>query len=210
MKEHFSHRFIAVLLLFSAIVFLISCSTKKNTFTRRVYHNLTAHYNVYWNGKEALLEAENELANNADDNYNRILPVFNYGSESDANSIAPLLDRAIEKGSKTILKHSMEFGGKEYVKWIDDAYMLIGKSYFYKRDYYSARRSFNFVMKNYDESSIRYDAMLWLARSYIALESFEKAEPLLNLVQKDALDGKVPNNAMRELPLVYANYLIIQ
>ncbi len=210
MREHFSHRFLSALLLTLGILALVSCSTKKNTFTRRVYHNLTAHYNVYWNGKEALLEAEEELEKNADDNYNMILPVFKYGSESDANSVAPLLDRAIEKGSKTILRHSMEFGGKEYVKWIDDAYMLIGKSYFYKQDYYSARRSFNFVMKNFDGSSVRFDAMLWLARSYIALESFEKAEPLLNLVQKDALDGKVPNSAMRDLPLVYANYYIMQ
>lgn len=189
---------------------MTSCSTKKNTFTRRVYHNLTAHYNVYWNGKEALLEAEQEIEKNAKDNFNRILPVFNYGSESVASSVAPLLDRAIEKGSKTILRHSMEFGGKEYVKWIDDAYMLLGKSYFYKQDYYSARRSFNFVMRNFDKSSIRYEAMLWLARSYIALEEYEKAEPLFNLVQKDALEGKAPNNAMRDLPLVYANFFISQ
>ena len=94
-----------------------------------------------------MLEAEKELSNMADDNFNVIIPVYNYGTKAEAATIAPLLDRSIEKGSKTILVHSMEFGGKEYVKWIDDAYLMLGKAYFYKQDYYSARRSFNFVMR---------------------------------------------------------------
>lgn len=193
-----------------AMIIVVSCSTKKNTFFRRAYHNLTAHYNVYWNGKEAMIEAEKELEKLNQDNYNRVLPVYISGSEADANSLAPLLDRAIEKGSKTILRHSMEFGGKEYVKWIDDAYLLIGKSYFYKHDYFSARRSFNFIMRNFDENPIKYNAMLWLARTYIQLEEFEKAEPVLNLIHKDAYNGEVPIEIEKDLPMVFADYYIMQ
>ena len=34
-----------------AVVFFIdSCSTEKNTATTRAYHNITSHYNVYFNG----------------------------------------------------------------------------------------------------------------------------------------------------------------
>ncbi len=189
---------------------LTACSTKKNTFIRRVYHNVTAHYNVYWNGKEALLEAEEELENLAKDNYNKVLPVFNYGSKGSAQSIAPLLDRAIEKGSKTILRHSMEFGGKEYVKWVDDAYILLGKAYFYKQDYYSARRSFNYVMREYEYNAIKYDAMLWLARTYNQLEEFEKSEPLLTLIKKDLDEKNISGKAYREYPLIYADFYIKQ
>ena len=116
---------------------MVSCSTKKNSFTRRWYHNLTSHYNVYWNGKEALIQAEKEMQAEIKDNYNLILPVFNYGTEQESKGVTPLLDRAIEKGSKTILKHSMRFGGKEYVNWIDDAYLMIGKAYFYKQEYFT-------------------------------------------------------------------------
>ena len=195
-------------LLFTALFMLIACSTKKNTFSRRFYHNLTAHYNVYWNGKEAMLEAEKELETMADDNYNEILPVYNYGTKAEATTIAPLLDRAIEKGSKTILKHSMEFGGREYVKWIDDAYLLLGKSYFYKQDYYSARRSFNFVMREYEYNNSKYDAMLWLAQTYDELEEYEKSEALLNLIEKEFKEGLVYRKAANKLPLVYANHLI--
>ncbi len=210
MRTTNSYRILFCFISLVPVFLLLSCSTEKNTFTRRVYHNLTAHYNVYWNGREALLEAELELDKQADDNYTKVLPVFKDHSEADAQSVAPLLDRAIEKGSKTILRHSMEFGGKEYVKWIDDAYMLIGKSYFYKKEFYSARRSFHYVMRNFDNTPEKYTAMLWLARTYMQLEEFEKAEPVLNLIQVDAADEKVPREAIQKLPLVYSNYYILQ
>ena len=41
---------------FTAIVMmavLFSCSVEKNTGMSRGYHNLTSHYNTYFNGKEA-------------------------------------------------------------------------------------------------------------------------------------------------------------
>ncbi|MEE4256198.1 MAG: tetratricopeptide repeat protein [Bacteroidales bacterium] len=198
--------------VWSLLIILLGCSTKKNTFTRRWYHNLTSHYNVYWNGKEAMIEAEKELEATIKDNYNMTLPMFNYGTEKESKGVTPLLDRAIEKGSKTILKHSMRFGGKEYVRWIDDAYMLIGKAYFYKQDYFSARRSFSFVMREYEKNEIKYDAMLWLARTYIELEQFEKSEPMLNLINIDMASGeaRVSNEVYKYFPLVYADHYIKQ
>jgi len=156
-----------------------------------------------------MLEAEKELSNMADDNFNVILPVYNYGTKAEAATIAPLLDRSIEKGSKTILVHSMEFGGKEYVKWIDDAYLMLGKAYFYKQDYYSARRSFNFVMREYEYNPIKYDAMLWLAQTYDQMEEFEKSEALLNLFEKEYKEGLVHRTASNKFPLVYANHHIL-
>lgn len=191
------------------MLILVSCSTKKNTFSRRLYHNLTSHYNVYWNGKEALLQAEKELEEGIQDNYTMILPMFNYGTEAESKTVTPLLDRAIEKGSKTVLKHSMRFNGREYVNWIDDAYLLIGKSYFYKQDYFSARRSFNYIMREYEDSPIKYDAMLWLARTHIEMEQYEKSEPLLNLVYSDMKEEKgVPSSVFRDYPLVSADHFI--
>ncbi len=204
-----AYRYIGGGILMLLIFVMVSCSTKKNTFTRRIYHNLTSHYNVYWNGKEAMIEAEKDLKLAIKDNFNLIIPMFNYGTEAESKAVTPLLDRAIEKGSKTILKHSMRFGGVERVNWIDDAYMLIGKAYFYKQDYFSARRSFSFVMREYEDNDIKYDAMLWLARTYIELGQFEKSEPLLNLLQSSmAEEAKMSKNVYQDFPLVSAdNYL---
>ncbi|HSG68716.1 MAG TPA: tetratricopeptide repeat protein, partial [Bacteroidales bacterium] len=206
-----AYRFLGLALLLVLVFVMVSCSTKKNSFTRRWYHNLTSHYNVYWNGKEAMIKAEEDLDEAIKDSYNMILPMSNYGDETAAKSVTPLLDRAIEKGSKTILKHSMVFGGKEYVRWIDDAYLLIGKAYFYKQDYFSARRSFSFIMREYENNPIKYNAMLWLARTYIEMEQFEKSEPLLNLVWSDIREEKdVPALVYEELPIVFADHYLKQ
>lgn len=206
-----AYRFSGLLLTIILVSILASCSTKKNSFTRRLYHNLTSHYNVYWNGKEALMQAEKELQDAIQENYTTILPMFNYGTEIESKTVTPLLDRTIEKGSKTVLKHSMRFGGKEYVKWIDDAYLLIGKAYFYKQDYFSARRSFSFIMREYENEPIKYNAMLWLARTYIEMAQFEKSEPLLNLVLSDMQGGEnIPSGVYNDFALVYADNFIKQ
>ena len=44
------------------IAVLMGCSTSKNTFPNRAYHNVTCRYNVYWNGNQAMKDAEREYA----------------------------------------------------------------------------------------------------------------------------------------------------
>ncbi len=189
---------------------LFSCSTKKNTFTRRAYHNLTSHYNIYWNGRESLRDGELALSKKVKDNFTKVLPVFNFGTKQDAQLLNPQMDVAIKKGSIAIQKHSMIFNGEEKVKWIDDCYMLIGQAYFYKQEYISARRTFNFIIREYNKNDIKYDAMLWLVQTYHQTGEFEKAEPLLNLLTKDINDGKVSRKVIAKVPQVFANHYILQ
>ena len=50
-----------------ALLLLSGRSTKKNTLTRRMFHNLTSHYNVYWNGEKSLKDGDNQLRNSVKD-----------------------------------------------------------------------------------------------------------------------------------------------
>ena len=189
----------------------VSCSTKKNTGLRRAYHNLTCHYNVWWNGDVSLNEGAQSLNTTAKENYNKVLPVYNYGTKQEAQSLNPKMDRAIKKASIGIQRHSMYFGGKEYVKWIDDSYMMMGMAHFYKQDYTSARRVFDYIAKEYVDDPIHYEAYLWLAKTYIQTERFEKAEAALNLVLVDQQEGKkLPKSVVQDLPMVYADFFIAQ
>jgi tetratricopeptide (TPR) repeat protein len=186
---------------------LSSCSTKKNTFTRRAYHNLTAHYNGWWNGNESLKEGIDRLDNSITDDYSKTLFVFNYGTETQASSISSDMDRAIEKGSITALRHSMWFKNREHCKWIDDSYMLIGKANFLKQEYTSARQSFNFVLSRFYYNKVKDDAQLWLAKTFIESGNFQKAETLLDelsLLFDDEQTPFVRNN----LDLVYADLFL--
>lgn len=205
-----NHKTVLSALLVLVLFGTYSCSTKKNTFSRRVYHNITARYNVYFNGKESLNEGRIDLIKGVKDNYNEILPVFNFGTKQEAQQKNPQMDRAIQKASLTIQKHSMPFDGGEKVRWIDDAYLLIGKAYFLKQEYFSARRTFNFVIQEYGYNDIKYDAMIWLALTYNQTGEFEKSEPLLNLVSADVKNEIVPKRIVDLLPQVYADLYVRQ
>ena len=162
---------------------LTGCSTSKNTFPNRAYHNVTCRYNVYWNGNQAMKDAEKELAKLSKDNYTATLPVYNYPDKSDLGPCLSHLDRTIEKASKAIHKHSMMIKGKEYVKTIDDAYFLMAKSYFYKQDYVQAQRVLNYIVHTYPKSNILNEAEVLLARTQMRQGYYASADELLETIR---------------------------
>ncbi|MBO4504065.1 MAG: tetratricopeptide repeat protein [Bacteroidales bacterium] len=166
-------------LLIAAMWGMTSCSTSKNTFPNRVYHNVTCKYNVLWNGQQAMKAAETELAKLSKDNYTTILPVYYYPAKSDLGAALPQLDRTIEKSSKAIYKHSMLFKGKQYVKTIDDAYLIMGKSYFYKQDYPQAQRVFTYITHNFPQANTYNEAAVMLARTAMRQNFFASADEQL-------------------------------
>ncbi|MDD4552712.1 MAG: tetratricopeptide repeat protein [Bacteroidales bacterium] len=210
MKANLFYSRIAGILFISGLLVSGGCSTKKNTFVRRTYHNLTSHYNVYWNGMDNLRTGLKDYELSIKDNYALVLPVFNYGDRTSAGKLSQYTDIAIKKASKAINKHSMTFNRKEYVRWIDDAYLLIGKSYFYKQDYPMARRTFEFVIKTYNDNEIKYEAMLWQAKSNVQLGDFTRAEPMLDMLLSKINKGEAPDSYETEVNLVYAQSYILQ
>ena len=185
-----------------------SCSTKKNTWTRRAFHNVTCQYNVFWNGKMSMVDGTYNLEENISDNYNKILRVYNYGTKEEAKKLYPKMDRAIKKASVAIQKHSMYFGGEEKIKWVKQSYLLMGKAHFLKQDYISARRVFDYVAKEYNEEPISFEGYLWLAKTYIQTERYEKAEANLNLILSRMDEGNIPKSVKKDLPLVQADFYI--
>ena len=205
------NRLETILLLFLSVMMLTSCSTKKNKWNRRVYHNLTSHYNVWWNGEQSIKEGEKSLKESVKDDYTKILPVYNYGSKENALSLNSNMDRAIEKSAICIQRHSMRFNGKEYVKWIDDAYLSMAKANFFKQDYVPARRTFDYVINSYRDDKNSYTASLWLAKTYIETEQYHKAEALLQtLIVAMSENDKMPKYVRQNLDLVLADYNIRQ
>lgn len=200
-----------ILSVLLAVIMLTSCSTKKNKWNRRVYHNLTSHYNVWWNGNQSVKEGEESLKEVVKDDYTTILPVFNYGTRENAISLNSNMDRAIEKASISIQRHSMRFNGKEYVKWIDDSYLTMAIANFYKQEYIPARRTFDYVANSYKYNDITHTANLWLAKTYIETKDYHKAEALLqSLIVANSETTEIPKYVRNYLDLVLADFYVKQ
>jgi tetratricopeptide (TPR) repeat protein len=174
------------------ILMITSCSTQKNTFPNRAYHTVTSKFNVNFNGKEALKSGETELAKKNKDNYTALLPIYYYPAKEDLASIFPSMDKAIEKASKSIYKHSMLIRGKEYVKTMDDAYMIMGKAYFYKQDYVQAQRIFSYITNSYKGSgwNCEDEALILGVRAALRQNYYSRAQALLNEAQYAIYDQK--------------------
>lgn len=191
------------------LLLVSGCNTKKNTLTRRMFHNLTSHYNVYWNGEKALQDGDKQLKTKVKDDYSHVLRVHNYGTKQDGMTMNSTMDRALEKTSICVQKHSMKFGNRERVRWIDDAYLVMGKAHFYKHDYIPAKRTFDFVATEYNYNDIAYVANLWLIKTYIQTEEYPKAIAMMEQLQaKIAGQNKLPKELMQDLDFTIADYYI--
>lgn len=202
--------YIALLFVVTLVFGLSGCSTKKNTWTRRNYHNLAAHYNAYFNGNEALKTAKKDISLVHVDDYSEVLDVFRLATDAEAAVAIPNLERSIQKASLVIHKHSMFFNKKENVRWVYHSYMMVGKSHFYKHDYLMAQQSFQFVASRYKNEEVRWDAMMWQALTNIQEEEFDEARTQLDAVQNKANQGRVSTHVEELLPIVYAELFVKQ
>jgi tetratricopeptide (TPR) repeat protein len=195
------------------IVFLLgigACSTKKNTWTRRTFHNITAHYNAYYNGQVTLTEAQQDIAKNHKDNYSEILDIFPLGTMESVKTHSMKFDRIMEKASLVIHKHSMVFNDIERNPWIARSYFMIGQARFYAHEYGLAKQVFRYVISKYPKSDVRYDAQLWIAHIQVIQGDYDEARGNLGALENYIKSGETTDKTKQRYPLIYADLYLKQ
>jgi len=199
------------------------CSTKKNTFASRAYHNVTSQYNVFFNASESFKSGQIKVEENIEDDFTRFLPIYKESDPSAANMVKSDMDNAIVKASKLIEIHSItekpkrkrrrtrkyqEFASQdEFNPWVDDSYLLMGKSYYYQHNYMSAIDNLSYIQRKYPDGDARHEAQIWLIRSYAELERFAEAAEVIQAVQND---DDFPRKLERDLAEATAFFYIKQ
>ena len=166
---------------------------------------MTTHYNIYFNGNESYKKGLLTLEGKHKDDYSKVLPIYGIGTEEDAQAVFPDMDRAIEKSLKSIKQHSMRIRGREKNDWIDDAYMLIGKARFHKREYLGALEAFNYVVQEFPKEEIYFDAILWAARTQTEMENFYSAGSDFDALYENP---RLPKRLNAEVKALYAELKI--
>ena len=184
-----------------------SCSTNKKTYFNRKYHDVTAKYNGYFNGKESFKKVIIKLENSYEENYLEILPVFKTSHVLLEKTHYSYMDKAIQKASVVIQKHSIKIKDQEYCKWIDDSYLLIAKSYFYKGDFAEAKNTFKYIVENFKNTEAAYESVLWIARCNIENLEYKSAELILNDLK---FDQEFPEKLHKQRYLIYSDLFLRQ
>ena len=199
--------FVQTFFLLLIFFFLGSCKTTKNKFFNKAYHKTTTRFNWYFNSKESYKLGVNRLEKKHKDDFNEILSIYPLGTNKDAQSISPQMDKALKKCAQAISKHSMLIKGKEYNRWIDDCYLLIGKAYFYKKEYIKGIEAFRLVSRQFEGLISSYEAKIWLVKSFIEANDLSSADLMLEDILSDEL---FPAELNKDLALVLAHYHIRQ
>ncbi|MFN8166851.1 MAG: hypothetical protein U0X76_11980, partial [Bacteroidia bacterium] len=167
-----------------------SCSNTKDTFINRTFHNLSAHYNGYYNAGLKLEDGLDKLATASTDHYDRILPIFQYGDATKVKAIYPQLEDAMKRTSTVISRHTIyDKRGNEKPDsehWIDDNWLLYGKCQFFKHDYFEAIETFKYVEITYKKEPTRHLASLWIAKTYLELTQLKEAEDKLDYLRNQS------------------------
>lgn len=176
------------------VLFLVAaCSTEKNTFINRSYHSVTAKYNGYFNARELLRQGLEDYRLQAREDFTEILPIELLPNEEDVVSFYPIVDTAIVKCETVISKHSMPTSSKpsqkksEHAKWIDQNWITIGESYYIRRDYDKALRSFKYVREFYTDRPSTYTGHLWMLKTEIQMGEMTNATRTLQRLEQRLL-----------------------
>ncbi|WP_443091827.1 type IX secretion system periplasmic lipoprotein PorW/SprE [Dokdonia pacifica] len=198
---------------FFAVLFLTSCSRKKNSFLSRNYHAVTTEYNTLYNGEVALDEGRESLISTFNDNYWDILPIERIAFKDeisirlDEEDGDPNFLKAEEKAIKAIQKHSMKIDGEEYNPQVDEAFMILGKARYYDQRFVPALEAFNYVLAYYPKSNNIAQAKIWKQKANIRLDNNEVAiENLLKIFRiEDKLKDQDKADAYAILAQAYLN-----
>ncbi|CAN5758798.1 hypothetical protein BH10BAC2_BH10BAC2_07790 [soil metagenome] len=110
---------------------------KKFKYPKRLYQNAITHYNYYFNADNKLNEIVQGAKLSFKDDYTKLLPFYNYTLDLTATSGE--LDSVIYKCNAGILLHDLRND------WIDNLYLLLGKAYFYRKNFDSANYIFRYI-----------------------------------------------------------------
>lgn len=164
----FKHTFVTLFILF-----LVACSTKKDTFLARNSHALSTRDNILYNGQIALDKGVESIKSSNKNNFWTRLPIermqFKEEDSPNGNTKNPNFEAAEAKATKAIQKHSMYIDGQEKNYQIDEAYLLLGKARYYDQRFFPALEAFNYILYKYPTSSNINPAKIWREKTNMRL-----------------------------------------
>lgn len=188
------------------MLFVVSCSNKKNTAITRAYHSVNTRYNVHFNANEAYKEAMKsyERQQELDENLSQMLYIYPEVLDSADMESRGSFKTTIEKTTKAIKLHSIKTrprrdpdkrGDKKYQEWVKrkefnpflvNTWMLLAKAEFQEGSYLRAITTFMYITKIYSyDKKVVSESKLWIARAYSEMGWRYEAENVLRKMEQN-------------------------
>jgi tetratricopeptide (TPR) repeat protein len=155
-----------LVLLGGLCLLLVGCGS--SSFVGQKYDDFTAYYNTFYNARQAFEKGAKAVQNtDRPVERGRYLPVFLAPEQQTGPSA---FEDAIQKSAGVLREHPDS-------KWVDDALLIIGKSYYYQQNYVGAAQKFREVLAL--EGARETEARFWLARTLVTNGSISETAEVL-------------------------------
>ncbi|NOY76979.1 MAG: tetratricopeptide repeat protein [Calditrichaeota bacterium] len=157
-----------------------------------------AYFNTFYNAKKFYAEAEKKRIRQEKQlrKSQTSVKLTRRQRTQRRSSTIPEYRKAIEKASKVLQLYPNS-------KYVDDALMIIGESFYHQHEYIKAQRKFNELLTAFPNSEFAPKAKLLLGKTKVALGKYSEAENILNELLLDKRNKKYFPDARLELGDLY-------
>lgn len=207
----FAKRRLWLLVALTAMLIMLAsaCTPRKNNAATRRYQAFITRYNIYYNGDTHYKETLQDMEEKYEDDYSQLVLMHPVEAKNNPDAPQPTgnFDRSIEKGQKAIQLRSIKkrpankgrttpekkewLKREEYNPFLHNAWMMMGRGQYFNGDFLGAASTFFYISKHFPWlPNTVTEALLWQARSYIALGWLFEAEIIIDRIKPDQLTNK--------------------
>ncbi len=152
-------------LIFFLLVTLSGCT---------LWSNFTTYFNLYYNIDKIFIEAEQII----NEQQTELFPIR---ETPVPGNVTQMLVKVIEKCSRLLQFHSKS-------SYVENALILIGKSFYYQQNYQQAIQKFRELIATQPNSSFQLESQLWIGKSELRLRNFTSGIEILQTVRANAIE----------------------
>ncbi len=160
-----------------------------------VWEDFTTYFNLYYDTADIFQQAESKINQQKRE-------LFSTDQQVVTPDVNQLLIKVVEKASQILQFHAKS-------GYVDDALLMLGKSFYYQQNYQKAYREFNELITKQPNSSLVLESKLWLGKTEMQLKEYTDGLATLNAVRDEAIK-KGRDNITRDAYVEEIKYRITQ
>lgn len=138
-----------------------------------IWGDFTTYFNLYYNATDLFQQAEKAI----NEQERTLFATTELSVPGNANQ---QLNKVIEKCSQILQFHPEG-------SYVDDALLLLGKSFYYQKNYQKGLRKFQELLATQPESDLILETKLWIGKTEMRLKDYESALQTLAEVREEAI-----------------------
>ena len=159
------------------IMAMWACSQQSTRPAAKAFHNINAKYNAIWQADRLYKELVTKSWEERIENYSLPMGIFPAIDSSFGQTHGNEIGNLIRKASLVIDRHQNS-------KFIDDAYLIIGKGRLIKGDIKNATETFKYINSIEHDEFTQASALIYLYQIYIDQKDFESALNVENFIKE--------------------------